>query len=129
MRQLALLLGIAYLVENTVAAFLMGFIATFPFENQDPDTVTKDDWLILVGFAMFFFALITLLAVIARRRGSAALMFAANSALTLALLSWALEASEHSDEKLILWTLAFELTGLGAVALRAPGPTPDSSAI
>jgi hypothetical protein len=117
MRPLAVTLGVVYLVVNAFAALLMWFYATFPFENQSSEDRGKDDWLIAVASAMFLLALLTVIAVIARRHGWGAVTFAANSAVALAVLRWGLGVSDHSDGKLIAFALGIELTGLGAVVL------------
>jgi len=117
MRALALILGVAYLVENVGAALLMTFLATFPFENQSPEDKAAARWLIAVGIMLAFLALVTLIALIVRHRRLTAAAFAANAAVALALLKWAVGVSDHSDGKLVAWTLAIELTGLGAVAV------------
>lgn len=119
MRALALIFAVAYLLANVGAALLMSFFATFPFENQTPEERAADDWLIGVGILVAALAIVTLIAVILRRQGWATLVFAVNAVLGFALLRWAVGVSDHSDGKLIVWTLAIESTGLGAVALSA----------
>jgi hypothetical protein len=121
MRVLALALGIAYLVANVGAALFMSFFATFPWENQTPEEKAADDWLVGAGVMVAFLAVVTLIALILNRPGWATVPYAANAALGLALLNWGLGESDHSDGKLIVSTLGIELTGLGAVALRARG--------
>jgi lysylphosphatidylglycerol synthetase-like protein (DUF2156 family) len=116
MRPLALALALAYLVENVVAGYLLFFFATFPFENTAEDR-SNQDWPLAVGAVLVLLAMVTLIAVIVKRRGWAAVTFAANAVLALALLSWPLGQSDHSDGKLVAWTLAIELTGLSAIAL------------
>ncbi len=119
MRAFALTLAVAYLLANVGAALFMSFLATFPFENQSPEDRAADDWLIGVGILAAVLALGTLIAVILRRQGWATFVFATNAVLGLALLKWAVGVSDHGDGTVIVWILAIEATGLGAVALSA----------
>jgi hypothetical protein len=114
-RPFSLILGVAYLLENIGAALLLTFFATFPFENQSPEDRAARE-LISAGIVMAFLALVTL-ALIVRHRRSAAAAFAANAAVALSLLTWAVGESDHSDGKLVAWALAVELTGLSAIAV------------
>ena len=114
MRPLALALALAYLVENVVAAYVLVFVVTFPFENASADQGNQD-WPFAVGAVLIFLALFTLIAVIVRHRVWATVTFIANVALALALLGWAVGQTSNSDGALVAWTLAIELTGLGAV--------------
>ncbi len=123
MRPLALTLGVAYLLANVGAALLITFFATFPFENQSPEDRAALAWLIPVGAGLAFLAIITLIALVARHRGSALVAFALGAGLAVFLLAWAVRVSDHSDGKLVAWTLAIELTGFGAVSLDSGGRT------
>ena len=114
-RSAALLLAIVYLVSNTLAALLMVFFATFPFENQPRDERAARHWLIGAAVVMTVLALVILVAVVARRVWLSALAFALNFAVALVLLHWALGQSDHSDDKLLLSGFVVELMGLGAV--------------
>jgi hypothetical protein len=114
---LAALLGAAYLLANAVVAFGLLFIATFPFENQSPDEMAQDDWLIGVGAVLVLLALVTALAVFWRRPSWALSAYVAGAVSASALLVWAIGASEHSDGKLLTYGVAIELTGLAAVWL------------
>jgi Na+/melibiose symporter-like transporter len=106
----------AYLAGNVVVAFLLIFIATFPFENQDPKDLAKDDWMIGAAVILVVLALATAIAVFLRRRRLAAGALVLSGGLGLGLLGWALHASEHSDGKVLGWGLAIELAGFLAVA-------------
>jgi hypothetical protein len=117
MRPLAILLALAYLAGYAVVAFLLVFFATFPFENQSPEDAGKDNWLIGVAVILFVLALVTALAILLRRLGWAIGAYVAAAGSGVALLAWALDVSEHSDGKLVVWGTAIELVGLGAVAL------------
>ena len=121
MRRLALTLGVTYLLANVGAALLMAFFASFPFENQSPEERAARAWLIPVGAGLAFLAIVTLIALIARRRGWALVAFALGASLAVFPLAWAVRVSDHSDGKLVAWTLAIELTGLGAVSLGSGG--------
>ena len=70
---------------------------------------------------MALLAIVTLIALAARRRGRALVTVALGAGLAVFLLAWAVRVSEHSDGKLLAWTLAIELTGLGAVSLGSGG--------
>ena len=117
MRALSLILGVAYLLENVGVALLMTFYATFPFENQSPEDRAAIAWFIPAGLVFAFLALVTLIGLVVRHRGFATAAFGANAAVGLALLMWAVGVSDHSDGKLVAWTLAVELTGLCTVAV------------
>jgi hypothetical protein len=117
MRPLAVIFALAYLAGNAVVAFLMVFFATFPFENQSPEDAAKDDWLIGVALILFVLALITTLAILLSRLGWAVAAYVAAAGSGVAPLVWALDVSEHSYGKLVVWGTAIELVGLGAVAL------------
>jgi hypothetical protein len=124
MRPLSVLLGLAYLAGNAVFAFLMVFFATFPFENQSPEDVGKDDWLIGVAVLLFALGLVTALAILLRRAALAVLAYVAAAGLGVGLLVWAVGVSEHSDGKLLLWGTVIELAGLAALTFtrrREPG--------
>ena len=123
MRPLLVLLALAYLAGNAVFAFLMIFAVTFPFENQAPGDLGGDDWLIGVAITLFAFAFVITLAILLRRVGWAIAAYVAAAGLGVALLVWAVDESEHSDGRLLLWGTAIELAGLAAVALmRRPEP-------
>jgi peptidoglycan/LPS O-acetylase OafA/YrhL len=117
MRPLSVLLGLAYLAGHVVVAFLMIFIATFPFENQSPEDVGKDDWLIGVAVILFALALVTALAILLRHVVWAVVAYVAAAGVGIALLVWAVDESEHSDGKPLLWGTVIELAGLAAVAV------------
>ena len=61
MRPLALTAAALHVVVSAVAAFLMFFVATFPFENQSIDEAA-DDWLIGAVAAVALLALVPRLA-------------------------------------------------------------------
>jgi hypothetical protein len=64
-KPLAILLGFGHVAGSAVAAFLLLFIATFPFENTD-----NSGWIwpfILVGLALLVLALISLVGVVRGR--------------------------------------------------------------
>jgi hypothetical protein len=117
MRRLSVLLGLAYLAGHVVVAFLMIFFATFPFENQSPEEMGKDDWLIGVAVLLFALGLVTALAILLRRVAWAIVAYVAAAGLGVALLVWAVDVSEHSDGKLLVWGTVIELTGLAAVTV------------
>jgi hypothetical protein len=124
MRSLSVLLALAYLAGNAVFAFLMVFLATFPFENQSPEDVGKDDWLIGVAVLLFALGLATALGILLRRVAFAVVAYVAAAGLGVGLLVWAVDVSEHSDGKLLLWGTLIELAGLAAVTFtrrREPG--------
>ena len=122
MRSLSVLFALAYLAGNAVFAFLMVFIATFPFENQSPEDVGKDDWLIGVAVILFALALATGLAILLRRVALAVVAFVAAAGLGVWLLVWAVNVSEHSDGRLLVWGTVIELAGLAAVTVTRRRP-------
>jgi hypothetical protein len=112
-------LGLLYLAENAFAGYVLIFLATFPFENVDPKDRAGDDWLIAVGLLLGAFALILAIAVAARSSVLAGAMLALNSAITVSLLVWGLEQSDHSDGMLVALAFAVEATGAAAVFLSS----------
>jgi hypothetical protein len=102
---------------NAAVAFLLVFFATFPFENQSPEDADKGDWLIGIALVLFVLALVTTLTILLSRLRWAVAACVAAAGSGVALLVWALDVSEHSDGKLVVWGTVIELVGLGAVAL------------
>lgn len=119
MRAFALALAVAYFLANLGAALFMYFLAAFPFENQSPEDQAADDWMIGVGILVALLALVVLIAVVLRRQGWATIVYAPSAVIGFALLKWAVGVSDHSDGKLIVWVVAIQATGLGAVVLSA----------
>jgi hypothetical protein len=64
-RVLAVFLAAAYLATNAFTAFLLIFLATFPFENLGE--AAADDWLIGVAIVLVSLALAVVVAVAYRR--------------------------------------------------------------
>jgi hypothetical protein len=111
---LSTFLGGAYLTGHLITAFLLYFLATFPFENQSPEEAANDDWLIGVAVGVVVVGLVPTFGIVFLRRWAVA-AYAAAVVAGGALLAWALTVSEHSDGKLLLWGAGIELTGLAAV--------------
>jgi len=118
-RVVATLLGFLYLAENAFAGYVLIFFTTFPFENVDRENRSQDDWLIAVGLLLAALALILAIAVTAKSTVLAGTMLALNSAITVSLLVWGLQKSDHSDGTLIALALAVEVTGIAAVSLSS----------
>jgi quinol-cytochrome oxidoreductase complex cytochrome b subunit len=98
-----------------VAAFLMFFIATFPFENQSPERAAADDWLIGAAPVILILALAIVGAVIARRAALAAVALVAQFAVAAVVVAYALRESDHSDGRLVLYAMAVAVTAVAAV--------------
>jgi hypothetical protein len=121
-RALALIAATSHLGVVAVVAFLMWFWATFPYENQRPEDAAADDWLILaaalvLGLAIAFtiaiaFAVATFAPV---GLGVGVGLIAAEFAADAALLRYGLEASQHSDGRLLVPALGATATGVAAV--------------
>jgi uncharacterized membrane protein len=75
-RALGLIAAALHLVLCAVAAFLMFFVATFPFENQTREEAAADNWLIGAAAIMLLLAVVIGGAVIARRAGVGAIAMA-----------------------------------------------------
>ena len=118
MRPLALTAAALHVVVSAVAAFLMSFVATFPFENRSVDEATADDWLIGAAAAVALLALVIGGAVVARSGAVAAIGVTAQLTVGAVVFVYALGESEHSDGVLVLYGLAFAVTA--AVAATAP---------
>jgi ABC-type transport system involved in cytochrome c biogenesis permease subunit len=115
MRPLSILLALAHTVGCAVAAFLMHFIATFPWENRD--LVRPDGWLVPAAALLLVLAVATLAAVVCSRRTAAGRLFAAQATLAGGVLAFALSHSDHSDGRLIVFALAVEVAGLAGITL------------
>jgi hypothetical protein len=99
-----------------VAAFLMFFVATFPFENQSTERAAADDWLIGAAPIIVALAIAIVGAVIARRVAVAAFASLAQLALGAIVVAYALHESDHSDSSLMLYALAFAASAVAATA-------------
>jgi hypothetical protein len=106
----------AYGTGHLITAFLLIFWATFPFENQSPEEAANDDWLIGVAVGVVVVGLVATFGIVFLTRWAVA-AYAAAVVAGGALLAWALNVSENSDGKLLLWAAAIELTGLAAVVV------------
>jgi quinol-cytochrome oxidoreductase complex cytochrome b subunit len=115
MRALALAAAALHVVLCAVAAFLMWFAATFPFENQSPERAAADDWLIGVAPVVLILALAIVGAVIARRAALAAVALVAQFAVAAVVAAYALRESDHSDGRLVLYATAVAVTAIAAV--------------
>jgi hypothetical protein len=117
MRGWALVAAALHTTIIGVMAFLMWFVATFPWENQSPEDAAADDWLVgaaplMVGLAIAFAVAILVLRVpVAVAIGFVTAEFAVDAVV----LRYALDNSDHSDGRLLLVALAAAVTGLVAV--------------
>ena len=114
MRPLALTAAALHVVVSAVAAFLMFFVATFPFENRSVDEPTADDWLIGAAAAVALLALVIGGAVVARSGAVAAVGVTAQLTVGAVVFAYALGESEHGDGVLMLYGLAFAVTAVVA---------------
>jgi uncharacterized metal-binding protein len=115
-RALALSAGALHLGLCAVAAFLVFFVATFPFENQSTERAAADDWLIGAALIIVILAIAIVGAVIARRVVVAALASLAQLAAGSIVVAYALRESDHSDSRLTLYALAFAASAVAAIA-------------
>ena len=113
MRPLAILFATAHIVGSAVAAYLLFFIATVPFENSEPGDGEWESAFISIGIALLALAIVTGVG-LARRRKWALGSLALHLAVGLTFVWWALGVSDHSDEKLLLFATAVEAAGLFA---------------
>ncbi len=117
MKALAILCALANLVAIGFVAFMMWFVALFPWENTTPEERTANDWLVPAAVVLAASAAALLLAVTLSWPGWAALALGLQTTLSLGVLAYALEASDHSDGKLVAIALGIELAAVTAVWL------------
>ena len=115
MRGLALTAVALHVLLCAVAAFLMLFYATFPFENQSPEQAA-DDWLIGAAPLIAILALAIAGGVIGRKVAVAAVGLVAQFGVGAVVVAYALGESDHSDGRLVLYALAVAVTAIGAAA-------------
>jgi quinol-cytochrome oxidoreductase complex cytochrome b subunit len=114
-RALALTAAALHLVLCAVAAFIMFFVATFPFENQSSERAAANDWLLGGALVIVILAIAIAGAVIASQAGMAAIAALAQFAAGAVVVAYALRESDHSDGRLVLYGLAFAITAVAAV--------------
>jgi hypothetical protein len=114
-RALGLVAAALHVVLCVVAAFLIYFIATFPFENQPPEAHAASDWLIGAAVVIVLLAIVIGGAVIARRAVMAASATAAQFVVAAIVLTYALGESDHSDGTLLLYAAVVAVTALAGV--------------
>jgi hypothetical protein len=119
-KALALLCALANLLAVGFVGWLMWFAALFPWENQDPAEAGADDWLVPAAVVLVGAAGVLLLAAILSRLWVAAIAITVQTAVALAVLDFALEASDHSDGKLLGLFAGVELVAIcSGIFLRA----------
>jgi hypothetical protein len=118
-RALALLFATMQLLATGIAAFVMWFVATFPWENQPPDAGEARMFLMGAAATIFVLAMAIVVAVALNRPLWATTAFAFHAIAAVVILAWALEGSDHSDGKLVGFTLSIELCALAAVVVCA----------
>ena len=115
MKALAVLCAIANVAAIGFVAWLMWFIASFPWENsEDP---TGDDWLIPVALVLATTAAMLLFFVVVNRPVWAMGVLVLQTVISLGLLSYALDGSSHSDGKLVAVAVGIELAAFASVWL------------
>jgi hypothetical protein len=125
MRPLSLALALAHLAGNAVAAFLLFVLPHLPVENTPPDATPA--WpFALVGAALLTSGFGVFVGVV-RRRPWVFVALAAQLAVGLAFLRYAVGESTHSDDELLLFAAAVEFSGLFA-ALLSVEPRSDLTA-
>jgi hypothetical protein len=115
MRALAITAVALHVLLCVVAAFLMFFSATFPFENQSAEQAAADDWLIGAAPLVVVLALAIAGGVIARKVAVAAIAVVGQFGVGAVVVGYALGESDHSDGKLVVYALAVAVTAAGAV--------------
>lgn len=94
-------------------SWLLWFIASFPWENtEDP---SADNWMIPVAVVFASSAAGLLLFVVMSWRGWALSAFGLQAIVGLGILAFGLEASSHSDGKLLAFALVIACAGGAAV--------------
>src|SRR5688500_15286013 len=73
LRALALTAAVVHLVLSLLAAALMDFAVTFPFENESPGRTAAEDWLLRASRVVAVLAIVLGGAVVARRVALAAI--------------------------------------------------------
>jgi hypothetical protein len=116
------MLALGHLAGNAFAAFLLFVLPHLPVENTTPDQTPA--WpFALVGAALLALG-VGVFAGVVRRRAWLFLALAAQLAVGLAVLRWALGESTHSDEKLLLFATVVEASGVFAALLSLDGGAP-----
>ena len=119
MRLLAVLFASIPVLGSALVGLLLWLIATFPWENQDQGSDPGNAFALLVGatLASLLFAALLLCTVALNRPREAIVAFALHAAAAVVMLGVALGESDHSDDKLLGFAAAVELSGLVAVVV------------
>jgi hypothetical protein len=116
----AVALGTLYSIVLAFAAWTLLILATVPWENQTPAEAHGDDWLIPLAVGLFLSAVVAFAGVMKARTRLVAPAFALQVVIAVPVLRFVLrEWSDHGDGQLLVYTLAFEMTGSLAVVLTA----------
>jgi hypothetical protein len=122
MRALAITAVALHILLCVVAAFLMFFSATFPFENQSPEEAAADDWLIGAAPLIVVLALAIAGGVVARKVAVATVCLLGQFVVGAVVVGYAVGESDHSDGKLVVYALAVAVTAASAVTATAAEP-------
>ena len=117
MRALAILLAVANVVAIGFVAWLMWFVALFPWENTTPEERTANDWMVPVAVVLALSAAGLLLCVVMGWQGWAVSALVLQTAISIGVLAFALDASDHSDGTLVAAALGIEFAAVVAVWL------------
>jgi O-antigen/teichoic acid export membrane protein len=100
------------------AAWGLFILATGPWENQTVAEARGDDWLRPLAVVLILSALVAFAGVMTARAWLVAPAFAIQAVIAVPVLIYVRRHwSDHADGQLIVYSLAFEVTGLLAVLL------------
>jgi hypothetical protein len=119
MKAWAVLLAAVSLVAVMLVVLFTWFLANGPWENtteEDRHRVVVE--LVLPALVIFVFACLTLLAIAIDKDALALAAYGGQVVIGLVLLARGLDASTHSDGKVVLFALAVQLPGALAVLLK-----------
>jgi hypothetical protein len=115
----AVLLAALSLVGAVLVLLFTWFLATFPWENSPEDATHRAVvQLVLPALVICVFASLTLIGIAVDRDVLPLAAYGGQATMGLLLLARGLDASSHSDGKVVVFALAVELPGAVAVLLN-----------
>jgi hypothetical protein len=128
MKGLALLLVTVPLLGATSVTLLILLLLTFPWENSDP---VPDSQVALAvaatGLGLLLPAVLTWIGVATDRTRLTDRAFAAHALVALALVLYAVSASDHGDGTILLFAVPIEICGFLGVLVASRDVQPVST--